>query len=107
MKADLDLVLSHEGGRWIARGGAIEVAGRTLGDLDAGLGEALRACGRFSGPRVRVFMGFDFDTMPTWMRQYAAHYFNRTVSIALADPGRRPGLEPGPGAAATVNRGEE
>jgi hypothetical protein len=83
MTADLELVLSHDGERWVAEGGSIRASGRTFTELDAGLREALRACGRFAGPRVTVFMGFDFDGFPVWMRQYAAHYFNRTATLDL------------------------
>ncbi len=83
MKADVELVLAHDGERWIARGGPILASGRTLGELDASVAEALRAAGGPVGPRVIVFMGFDFDTLPRWMRQYAAHYFNRTVTVEV------------------------
>lgn len=81
MKADLDLVITHDGERWVAGNGTITATGRTLPELDASLAEALRETGEFAGSRVTVFMGFDFNTIPTWMRQYAAHYFNRYVTV--------------------------
>ncbi len=28
-------------------------------------------------------MGYDFSVIPTWIRQYAYHYFNRIVTIDL------------------------
>lgn len=85
MKADLSLIISHDGGRWRARGDGVQAEGRTLAELDAHLRAGLRGGGakRRPGQRVTVFMGFDFDTLPAWLRQYSAHYFNRTVVIDL------------------------
>jgi hypothetical protein len=83
MRPDLELALAFEADRWIARGPGVTASGRTLAELDADVARALRAAGRFGGGRVTVFMGFDFDTLPVWMRQYAAHYFNRTLRLDL------------------------
>lgn len=83
MKADIELVLTHDGDKWVARNGALKATGLTLGDLDDSVRELLRSDGRLKGSRVAVFMGFDFDTLPAWMRQYASHYFNRTLVVDL------------------------
>ncbi len=87
MKADVELILTHDGERWIARNDWCVAAGRTLGELDANVAHALRDNGAFGASRVAVFMGFDFDTIPTWMRQYGSHYFNRRVTLNLGDAG--------------------
>lgn len=84
MKADMDMTLVHDGQQWIAHHPAIIAKGHDLPSLDANLANALRNSNLFSaGMRVTIFMGFDFDTIPTWLRQYASHYFNRYISLDL------------------------
>ncbi len=84
MKVDLELVLAHDGTEWIARNGSVVARGRTLSELDRELERILAASGKYRrGTRVLVLMGFDNSTIPTWIRQYAAHYFNRYVSIEV------------------------
>ncbi len=84
MKADLDMSLIHDGEWWIGRCGTLVARGHSLAELDAEVRRVLRACGKFpEGSRITVFMGFDFDTIPTWIRQYASHYFSRYVAIDL------------------------
>ena len=84
MKVDVELALVHDGTEWVARNGSVVARGRTLSELDRDLGRALAASGKYRrGARVLVFMGFDNGTIPTWIRQYAAHYFNRYVSIEV------------------------
>jgi protein associated with RNAse G/E len=81
MKADVELVITHDGKRWVARNDAITASAETLPELDANVAEALREQGNFG--KVTVFMGFKFSTIPTWIRQYASHYFNRYVLMDL------------------------
>ncbi len=84
MKADVELVLVHDGGLWVCSNGSIVARGDTIKELDDDIQRALREGGNYAqGSQVRVFMGFDFDTIPTWLRQYHTHYFNRTVTIDL------------------------
>lgn len=84
MKADVELSLVHDGGHWIGRNATLVAKGETLDDLDEDVKRALCKSGEFSqGSQVTVFMGFDFDTIPTWLRQYHNHYFNRYVTMVL------------------------
>lgn len=84
MKADLEMRIIHDGHQWIVQHDSLTACGQTLPALDAHLAEVLRQSGQFSSPmQVTVFMGFDYDTIPTWLRQYASHYFNRYVSLQL------------------------
>lgn len=84
MKADVEISLVHDGAQWIGRHRSFVARGETLSDLDDDLRRALRDGGRFPhGSTVTVFMGFDYDTIPTWIRQYASHYFNRYVTLDL------------------------
>jgi hypothetical protein len=60
------------------------VQGETLSALDDDIKRALQESGSHpAGARLTVFMGFDFDTIPVWLRQYHNHYFNRFISVEL------------------------
>ena len=84
MKADVELRLTHDGHHWIAGDGEMKAEAASLEELDAEIRHQLRQSGRFArGSLVTVFMGFDFATIPTWLRQYHTHYFNRYVSLEL------------------------
>jgi len=84
MKADMEMSVVHDGRQWIARNTSFAAGGQDFPELDANLANVLRQSGQFAnGAQVTVFMGFDFDTIPTWLRQYASHYFNRYVSLDL------------------------
>lgn len=84
MRADIELSLVHDGARWIARGDGLSACGENIKELDAGIKRALRESGSYPrGSRLTVFMGFDFDTIPTWLRQYHTHYFNRYITVEL------------------------
>ena len=82
MKADFITSLIHDGDYWIASNETLTARGRTFKELYDDMGCALREHNLAAkGTTVTVFMGFDFDTIPTWIRQYGSHYFNRYVTI--------------------------
>lgn len=83
MKSDIDMIIIHDGDKWVARNDALQAVGRTLPELDADLARNLRRAGGYQGRTLNVFMGFDFATFPTWIRQYAPHYFNRLVRVQV------------------------
>ena len=83
MNSDIDLVITHDGKNWIARNEEIVAEGGSLPELDANVAQALRGSGRPAGAELRVFMGFDINSIPAWIRQYAPHYFNRLVDVKL------------------------
>ncbi|UCE88654.1 MAG: DUF5395 domain-containing protein [Pseudomonadota bacterium] len=84
MKADLEMNLIHDGRDWIVRSEKLEARGENFADLDEDLKRTLRDSGDYpQGSHLTVFMGFDFDTIPTWLRQYHTHYFNRFVAVDL------------------------
>ena len=83
MKADVEMVITYDGKQWVARNDAFPASGETLPELDTQVADALRQQGDFGKPRVTVFMGFDSGTIPTWIRQYASHYFNRYIFVDL------------------------
>ena len=84
MRADVELKLVHDGREWIVKNETVQASGKTFEALDTNLVDALRDTGAYEqGSRVSVFMGYDFDTFPTWLRQYHSHYFNRLLSIEV------------------------
>ena len=85
MVCELEVVLTHDGRKWAGRNDAlgILVRGETLGALDTALMAALAARPDYAGRKVCVAMRFDNATIPTWIRQYASHYFNRLVELDL------------------------
>ncbi|MFV2005592.1 MAG: DUF5395 family protein [Gammaproteobacteria bacterium] len=84
MKADLELKLVHDGKDWVVSNDKIFARGVSLSELDDDVKRALRESGDYpEGERLVVFMGFDFETFPTWLRQYHTHYFNRLVTIDM------------------------
>ena len=85
MACELEMVLTHDGRDWVSRNDeqGIRVKGETLGALDAALMAALAARPEYAGRKVCVAMRFDNATIPTWIRQYASHYFNRLVELDL------------------------
>jgi hypothetical protein len=84
MKTDMEMSLVHDGEQWIVRNPLMSAKGHDFAELDANLVEALRKSKQFAEQtQITVFMGFDFDTIPTRLRQYASHYFNRQISLQL------------------------
>ena len=84
MRADVEFKLVHDGYEWIVSNDAFKASGTTFEALDTNLINALRDSGNYAkGSVVKVFMGYDFDTFPTWLRQYHTHYFNRLVDIKV------------------------
>lgn len=84
MRADVELKLVHDGHEWIVTNDSVQASGKTFEALDTNLIVALRDTGDYEkGSKVSVFMGYDFDTFPTWLRQYHTHYFNRLLDIQV------------------------
>jgi len=84
MQADIELSLSHDGSHWVVQNDSLTASGETFHDLDEAVKHRVIEAGTYTpGSRITVFMGFDFDEIPTWLRQYHTHYFNRFVDIDL------------------------
>jgi hypothetical protein len=84
MKADLEVRLVHDGTRWVAYHQNFEAYGQTMAELDRNLAKCLVNRKLFAeNTNITVFMVFDYNCIPIWIRQYAYHYFNRYVRLAL------------------------
>ena len=87
MKADLEVRLVHDGINWIANHPSFEARGETLLELDRETTRCLLDRQLFpENSQVTVFMVFDYNCIPTWIRQYASHYFNRYIRLDLKSP---------------------
>jgi hypothetical protein len=89
----MELQLRRQGGRWVASGELFTVAAADLAGLDRLVGAELARRGLLTeGARTRVWMRFDRNGLPEWIRQYSGHYFDRIVEFgpepgAATDPG--------------------
>ena len=73
----VELSLCWEGGRWRAAGPDVDVSHADLAALDALIVEALTR----TGGATRAHVRFDASRLPTWLRQYQAHYFNYVLHV--------------------------
>ena len=80
VRETINLVITHNGDEWIAGNEGIVFAGKTLDELDEHIKQKLLKIGY---KKVIVNMFFDSQTIPVWMKQYASHYFNRTIFLDL------------------------
>ena len=77
-----EFVLSFERGRWLASSGDVTVHGEDLPELEASLAHAFRSKPALAARLpARVQLRFDYASLPRWMRQYQAHYFNYKLDI--------------------------
>jgi hypothetical protein len=80
MQETINLVITHNGEEWIAENEGIIFIGKTLNELDDHIKQKLLKTGY---KKFIVNMFFDSQTIPVWIRQYASHYFNRTIFLDL------------------------
>ena len=80
MQETINLVITHNGEEWIAENEGNVFIGKTLNELDDHIKQKLLKTGY---KKVIVNMFFDSQTIPAWIRQYASHYFNRTIYLDL------------------------
>ena len=67
----IELTLSHDGQCWYANGAGLRFTAESLGTLER------RICARLLVPRNAVAdLKFDMSSLPAWLHQYQAHYFN-------------------------------
>ncbi|AEA47188.1 DUF5395 family protein [Archaeoglobus veneficus] len=81
----LNLMLVHDGERWIAKNGDFFVAGKTLEELDENLKTELKKrMGDLRGKKIEVRMEYDYrGTFPSWITQYHPYYLHRVIHVEL------------------------
>ena len=81
-KKTIDMTLSHDGREWIAWNQQVRLSAVTLDELDKKVESALRAEVDRAGA-LDVFMAFDNEVIPKWIRPYMNHYFNRVLELSV------------------------
>jgi uncharacterized protein DUF5395 len=71
-----EVVLSYENERWRARGDGIDLVHSELTHLDA-----LIVAAFVERRSTLVHVRFDLAVLPTWLRQYQAHYCNYVLHV--------------------------
>ncbi len=80
----IEFVIKHDGKDWVIENDELRLARPTIEAIDADVGGELRQRGMLAeGEACEVLMTFDNATIPEWMRPYAQHYFNRTVTVQI------------------------
>ncbi|MCF8107298.1 MAG: DUF5395 domain-containing protein [Desulfohalobiaceae bacterium] len=78
----INMSFIHDGTNWIARGKSLEVSGRSLGELDQKLHQAIQKTYRpEQGTLMTINMDFDYSTIPFWMIQYHPYYIHRRLEF--------------------------
>ena len=76
------MVLDHDGSNWLASNEQVRLAAPTLEALDRKVEAALES-ELAREQSLRVFMAFNNEVIPMWMRPYMNHYFNRILELPL------------------------
>jgi hypothetical protein len=71
-----EISLCYDGGRWRARGDALDVEHADLRSLETLIEARLAELGEHAAT-----LRFDFASLPAWMRQHQSHYFNYTLRL--------------------------
>ena len=81
-KEIVEMILNHDGKNWIVSNDSLTLNAPSLNELDQKLEEAL---GKDipDGQSLDVFMSFDNEVIPMWIRPYMNHYFNRILELPL------------------------
>lgn len=78
----LHMSFIHDGTNWIARDTSLEVAGKSLSELDQKLRQAIeKTYTPLQGSQVAVNLDFDYSTIPYWMTQYHPYYIHRRLEF--------------------------
>ncbi|NOX20235.1 MAG: hypothetical protein GXO99_03090 [Nitrospirae bacterium] len=73
--------IRHDGKDWIVKHDAFEVRGKTLDEIDEKVKQVVREKGLMRGGKAQVYMAYDNNAIPQWIRQYSSHYFDRVVEL--------------------------
>ena len=78
----LEMILDHDGRNWVVSGNSMRITASSLDGLDKKLERAL-ADKLQEEKKLSVFMSFNNEVIPMWIRPYMNHYFNRILELPL------------------------
>ncbi len=81
-KEVIEMILHHDGRNWTVSNSSISLSAPSLNELDRKL-DSILGKDLKHGQSLDVFMSFDNEVIPMWMRPYMNHYFNRILEIPL------------------------
>ncbi len=84
MIPEIEIPLAFDGTQWIATIGECSIHASELNQLEERISEAVRQITLYAThPTVIVCLGFDIDSLPPWLRQFHAHYFNYQLTVSM------------------------
>jgi len=84
MNTDTEIILSFDGEQWIVNLEDQRFISGELRELENRIIEFIRKKPCYANREfVRVWVGFDYDTIPDWLRQYHTHYFNYHLTVSI------------------------
>lgn len=78
----VEMILDHDGKNWIVSNSSITLCAESLDGLDLKVEQALKEELKH-GQSLNVFMSFNNEVIPMWIRPYMNHYFNRILELPL------------------------
>ena len=78
----VEMILNHDGKNWIASNTLHNLSASSLDELDRKV-EAAFSDELEGGKSLDVFMSFNNEVIPMWIRPYMNHYFNRILELPL------------------------
>ncbi|NOX33253.1 MAG: hypothetical protein GXP56_05880 [Deltaproteobacteria bacterium] len=78
----VEMILDHDGKNWTVSNDSITLAAPSLDSLDRKVERALEEELK-QGQSINVFMSFNNEVIPMWIRPYMNHYFNRILELPL------------------------
>jgi len=78
----IEMVLDHDGTNWTLSNEQLSIAAGSLDELDREIERALKD-DLEREKSLQIFMAFNNEVIPMWMRPYMNHYFNRILELPL------------------------
>ncbi|GEM_PF-292964 len=78
----VEMILDHDGKNWIVSNGTIKVSAPSLESLDKKVEQAMEQ-ELENQKSIDIFMSFNNEVIPMWIRPYMNHYFNRILELPL------------------------
>lgn len=78
----IEMILDHDGTNWRLSNEQLSVAAESLDELDRMIEKAFKT-DLVREKSLNIFMTFNNEVIPMWIRPYMNHYFNRILELPL------------------------